>query len=88
MAAKFLSSSRYKLENTDRDEKNSMVAIRKPIPSGRYLAYTARQGDTFDLLAVRTLGDPGKWWMIADINPHVFFPGPIEPGTQIRIPKL
>lgn len=51
-----------------------------------YTTYTAVAGDSFDLLANRLYGDPLLWWKVADVNPHVFYPGVIRPGTILRIP--
>lgn len=46
------------------------------------------QGDRFDLLAGTLLGNPKHWWMLADINPEVFFPfDDLLPGSVIRIPS-
>lgn len=44
------------------------------------------EGDRFDLLAYRFLGNPELWWHIADANPEVFYPEDLIPGMTIRIP--
>lgn len=43
-------------------------------------------GDRFDTLAMTLYADPTKWWVIADINPEVEWPGDLVPGTLIRLP--
>lgn len=45
-------------------------------------------GDRFDRLANEVLGDPTKWWVLADLNPEVLFPFDLRPGTMIRIPVV
>lgn len=57
-----------------------------PLPIGAYQNYIAREGDRFDLIAHSLWGDAELWWRIADINPEVFHPHAIEPGTILRIP--
>lgn len=48
--------------------------------------YVTREGDRYDTLAAKLWADPMKWWVIADMNPQVLFPGNIPPGTVIRLP--
>lgn len=48
--------------------------------------YVAKVGDRFDKLAQRFFSDPTKWWVIADLNPEVRWPGDIPANTVIRIP--
>lgn len=83
----FLSSSRYRNEPSPTSGGPSVVSNRKPIYGTRYNVYTSKEGDSFDLLAMRTLGNPAKWWVIADLNPHVPFPDEIPMGTFIRLPR-
>lgn len=86
--AKFLSTSRYKtMANNQESSSVVTVSARKPIYGTRYYMYTSKENDTFDLLALRTLGDPSLWWTLADLNPHVAFPDQIPMGTSIRIPR-
>lgn len=82
----YISSSRYKLQTIE-GESPVVVGTRKTTYGVEYYHYTAREGDTFDLLATRTFGNPLKWWQIADINPHIPFPDSIPVGTTVRIPK-
>lgn len=51
-----------------------------------YALYTSKDGDTFDIIAARFLGDPSRYWEIADINPQVEWPDRITTGTVLRIP--
>ncbi len=45
------------------------------------------EGDRFDLIAARTLGDSQAWWRLADAN-GVMEPGELtkEPGRRLVIP--
>lgn len=83
---KFLSSSRYTV-SVGTDKEVAVVSNRKAIYGTRYYLYTSKEGDTFDLLALRVLGSPDHWWRVADLNPHVPFPDQIPVGTSIRVPR-
>jgi nucleoid-associated protein YgaU len=48
--------------------------------------YTVQAGDTFESLAAKRYGDGNKWYIIADVNPQVFFPLDLEAGEVIYIP--
>lgn len=59
-------------------------SVSNPIPYNEQLVI---QGDRMDLLASRLFGDPGKWWMIADLNPEIMFPfDELVPGSILRVP--
>lgn len=79
-------TSRYKTQ-TGTDAEVTVVSTRKTMYGTRYYMYTSKEGDTFDLLSLRVLGDPSLWWKIADLNPHVPFPDQIPMGTNIRLPR-
>lgn len=81
-----LSSSRY---TTGKDEATSLViGVRKVIDTTvRYTGYVTREGDTFEILAMRVYRDPGQYWRIADLNPQIKFPDKLEAGTFIRLPS-
>jgi nucleoid-associated protein YgaU len=78
--ARYLSTDRYILTDDKR------YADRKPQESTKFAVYTSRDGDTFDKLAIRFLGDYNRYWEIADINPHVEWADQIPTGTSLRIP--
>lgn len=78
--ATYKTTSRYELTPSGR------YAVRKPQEVTNYVLYTAKDGDTFDLLASKYLGDSTRYWEIADINPQVEWPDRIPTGTTIRIP--
>lgn len=78
--ATYKTTSRYQLTETGR------YAVRKPQELVSYVVYTTNDGDTFDLLAARFLGDSDRYWEIADINPQVEWPDRIPTGTVVRIP--
>lgn len=58
-----------------------------PAQAQRFLHYQVLYGDRFDTLAQRFYNDASLWWMIADANPEVLFPGLLTPGSIIRIPQ-
>ena len=53
----------------------------------KFVYYRVGIGDRFDTIAARFLGDPLKWWMIADYNPQIFYPEELQPGSILRIPS-
>jgi hypothetical protein len=53
-----------------------------------YAFYQAEGGDRLDRLAQRLYGDATKWWVIADMNPELTWPGTLEPGTILRLPIM
>lgn len=76
----YSSSSRYRLAETQQ------TAERQPPLPTRFSTYTVREGDTIESIAARQLGDPLRYWEIADINPQVKFPLDLVPGSVIRLP--
>lgn len=48
--------------------------------------YRVKPGDTFETLAAKRYGDGNKWYVIADVNPHVFWPLSLEVGEVIYVP--
>lgn len=79
--AKYTSSSRYQLSAT------GQTATRKERQAVTYYQYLSRDGDTFERLAAQLFNDGTRFWEIADINPHVKFPGFIPTGTALRLPR-
>lgn len=77
----YTSSSRYTLSSS------GQTAERKSRSATTYYQYLSREGDTFERLAARLFNDGSKYWEIADINPHVRFPGYIPAGTALRLPR-
>lgn len=70
-------------------EGTSRRIVRAPTPRDRVFEasrHVVHEGDRLDLLAARYYNDPEMWWVIADANPEVFYPGDIAPGTVVRIP--
>jgi len=82
MIIKYGSNSRYALTT------NNKEALRKvnnrTVP---YTTHVARDGETFDKIAHRILGDFSRYWEIADLNPHIKFPNSLTAGQVIRIPR-
>lgn len=53
-----------------------------------YYFYEAKQGDRWDIIANKFLGDMYKMNLIIAENPHVPITDTIEEGTILRIPKI
>lgn len=47
----------------------------------------AKVTDRFDLLAHQWLGEPERWWRIADANPHIRYPLDLKMGDRVVIPE-
>lgn len=43
--------------------------------------------DRFDLLAHQWLGEPERWWRIADANPQIRYPLDLKMGDTVVIPE-
>lgn len=78
--ATYRTSSRYRLSEGGR------LAERVDYTPTNYYQYVSKAGDSFTLLAARTLNDGSRYWEIADINPQVEWPDSIPVGTILRLP--
>ena len=77
-------ASRYKQMT---DTYGRAATKRKVRASHRYSTTVTTQGQTFQEIAAKWLGDPKLYWMVADLNPHVPYPEEIPMGTRIRVPS-
>lgn len=85
--------SRYrfsdKIQITDAANRvNSVYVLRRttvPVPEGS-VPYTVKGKDTLESLAFDHYQDANKWYAIADVNPHVFWPLDLIPGTVVYLP--
>lgn len=69
--------------------RGNNITIYTPVvlfQDAKYRRYQVVQGDTYQLLADRFLGTAFDWWRIADMNPQIFWPDQLVPGTVIRLP--
>jgi hypothetical protein len=67
------------------------VALFSPPIEFAGVPYEWRQvvlGDRFDTMAISIFADPTKWWVIADLNPEITWPGTLMPGALIRVPSV
>ncbi len=80
MSARYDTLSRYTLD------VNGQTATRVSIRLPSYTLYVCRQGDTIESIATRYLGNPLRYWEIADINPQVKFPLDLTVGKVLRLP--
>ena len=72
--------SRYSLDTS------GQLAFRSKAVNVNYNLYTAKEGDTLENIATRMLGNPLRYWELADMNPQIKFPLDIKTGTVLRIP--
>ena len=82
-------SSRYAATVLFTDGSSEFLSARPPIdirprPDDRF--HTAVDGDRLDALALRFLGRPELWWVIADYN-ELTWPLDVEVGSVLRIPS-
>jgi len=78
--ANYSSLSRYSNDPT------GQLAFRGPVVRTNYNLYTVKEGETLESIATRTLGNPLRYWELADLNPQVKFPLDLEVGTVLRLP--
>lgn len=86
--------SRYRfsdlIQSTDSDgDVNGVFTLRQmdnEVPQGS-IAYTTQTEDSFESLAYKYYGDSNKWYVIADVNPSVFWPLDLDSGELIYVPS-
>lgn len=69
-----------------RNDASGKTASRLPPDRRVYTTYVVRAGDTLESIATRALGNPRRYWELADINPQIKFPLDISVGTVLRLP--
>lgn len=79
--ASYATTSRYSLD------ASGQSASRSAVRSQAYVLYTVVSGDTLESISTRLLGDPLRFWEIADLNPQIKFPLDISEGTVLRVPR-
>jgi hypothetical protein len=52
-----------------------------------YIVHVVVEGETLALLAAKYYSDVNRWWVLADANPHAFYPAGLTPGMNLRIPQ-
>ena len=77
----YSSLSRY------RNDASGQTATRLPVTKRGYITYTVRDGDTVENIATRYLGNPARYWEVADMNPQVKFPLDLTTGMLLRLPS-
>ncbi len=83
------SNSRYKANLWERDGVVYNISVKgDKYVAERTITITTKEGDTFDKIAARVLGDSTQYWKIAGLNPTVKFPDQIPAGTLIAVPVL
>jgi len=78
-------SSRY----TQITDSNGRASVqRKARINSRYSTLVSVQGQSFQDIAAKWLGNASLYWRIADLNPQVLYPDEIPMGTRLRIPSV
>jgi hypothetical protein len=78
--ALYSSLSRY------RNDTSGQTATRLPVAKRGYITYVVREGDTIENIATRYMGNPSRYWEVADMNPQVKFPLDLTTGMLLRLP--
>lgn len=85
--------SRYRFGNliqiTDNDGNVQAIHMMRTTtvdPPKGSRTYITEAGDTFENIAYREYSDANKWYVLADVNPHIFWPLDLQPGNEIYIP--
>lgn len=63
----------------------STETTREPPGTGT-IRYTIAAGDTFESIAAEVYGDANKDYVLASVNPQIFFPLDLPTGVEIVIP--
>lgn len=69
-----------------RNDASGQTASRLPADKRVYTTYVCVSGDTLESIATRCLGNPKRYWELADLNPQIKFPLDISVGTLLRLP--
>lgn len=91
----FEPTSRYFALETRTDDlpdgRTVTYVRRRFLPSGRalpeFVEVTVTEGDRLDRITARTLGDPERFWQVADAN-DAMHPADLTaaPGRRLRVP--
>lgn len=57
-----------------------------PDAAGDVVGYYAKEAENFPFLGHKVLDDPNRWHVLAELNPHVWYPLDIMPGEFLRVP--
>jgi hypothetical protein len=58
----------------------------EPEPIGDVTDYYAKELESFPFLGFKILDDSTRWWELAELNPQVWYPLDIQPGTRLKVP--
>lgn len=81
-------SSRYQESTANVGSGVVVTAVRAPTYAVKFTTHKVRDLESFESIAAWALGDPQRWWEVADLNTHVKYPNYIPVGTMIRVPAL
>jgi len=56
------------------------------VPPEGLEGHLVKAGETFESMAFELFGDANKWYVLADFNPHIFFPLDLKVGDRIVRP--
>ncbi|MHA2429061.1 MAG: hypothetical protein ACXADB_13660 [Candidatus Hermodarchaeia archaeon] len=80
-------SSIIQVDDSD-GNTNGVYVLRsttEDVPDGS-IPHQVSAKDTFESLAFKKYSDANKWYVVADVNPQVFFPLDLTPGEVIYLP--
>lgn len=55
-------------------------------PLGDVVGYYAKEGENLPFLGHKVLDNPNRWHLLAELNPHIWYPLDLKPGEFIRVP--
>jgi hypothetical protein len=58
-----------------------------PAPLPPPAEYYAKQDENMPFIAFKFMDDSLRWWEIAEVNPQIWYPLDLLPGSYIRIPS-
>ena len=58
-----------------------------PQPPRPPAEYYAKEDEHMPLLAFKFMDDSTRWWEIAEVNPTIWYPLDMMPGSYLRVPS-
>lgn len=66
-------------------EQRDTTVFEADFPKGT-VSVQVMAADDFPTIARRYLGTQFRWWMLADMNPDVFYPLDLTDGARVNVP--
>jgi hypothetical protein len=58
----------------------------EPDVLGATVTYYVKESENLPYLGFKILDDPNQWHVLAEMNPHIWYPLDIQPGDFLRLP--